>query len=322
MRYLLFFKFKTRTVFILSYLKPQPFLGWDFFLVRFLISIRNNIKPFIMNTSNEPRGAATPLNTRRADKKAANTKVNPIINFQIGLIAALVAVFFIMELSTAVPSIPLNPSITVALTLEKGYTRPVTIIPNHKVKPEIEKLKRPKIIPVKTDLTKAPEIGKEEVLDVSDTNKESVGPVSTVPVKNGSLNKETGTSKEAPAATFKPSHIAALHEVPLFPGCSSIMDSEERVDCLNKKMARFIQRKFDVNLANSMNGNDVVKISVQFTIGIDGFPKDILVKAPNEKLEEEAYEVISRLPKMIPGKIDNKSVNVTYALPIRFQVTN
>jgi len=275
-----------------------------------------------MNTTNEQRGAATPLNTRREDKTAVHTKVNPTINFQIGLIAALVAAFLIMELSTAVPDIPVGDSITVALTPEKGYTGPVMIIPNHKVRIQIKKLKLPKIIPVKTDLNKAPEIVKDVVLDVSDTNKEPLGPVSTVPVENGSINKETGTSKEAPTATFKPTHLAALHEAPLFPGCRSSMDKEERIDCLNKKMARFVQRKFDVNLANSMDGNDVVKISVQFTIGIDGFPRNILVKALNKKLEEEAYEVISRLPRMIPGKIDNEPVNVTYALPIRFQVNN
>jgi protein TonB len=293
-----------------------------FFLVRFLISIGNNIKPFIMNISNEQRGAATPQNTRREDKKAANTKVNPIINFQIGLIAALVAAFLIMELSTAVPDIIVDSSITVALTPEKGYTGPVTIIPNHKVKPEIKKLKLPKIKSVKTDPNKALEIVKDDILDVLEIHKEPMGSVPNLTAEHGSIEKETGTSKGAPAATVKPIPIVALHEAPLFPGCSSSMDKEERVDCLNKKMARFIQRRFDTSLANSMDGNDIVKIAVQFTIGRDGLPKDILVKAPNKKLEEEAYEVISRLPKMTPGKIDNKPVNVTYALPIRFQVTN
>jgi protein TonB len=52
----------------------------------------------------------------------ANTKVNPIINFQIGLLGALAAAFFIMELSTGVPYIPVDSSITVALTCEGLYS--------------------------------------------------------------------------------------------------------------------------------------------------------------------------------------------------------
>jgi protein TonB len=69
-----------------------------------------------------------------------------------------------------------------------------------------------------------------------------------------------------------------------------------------------------------LNSKDVVKIAVVFTIGTDGLPRDIQVKAPNKDLEEEALKVISNLPQMTPGKIDNMPVNVTYSLPIRFQV--
>jgi protein TonB len=50
------------------------------------------------------------------------------------------------------------------------------------------------------------------------------------------------------------------------------------VDCLNKKMARFIQRRCSTSFANSTDGNDIVKIAVHFIIDIDGLPKDILVK--------------------------------------------
>jgi len=59
---------------------------------------------------------------------------------------------------------------------------------------------------------------------------------------------------------------------------------------------------------------------VPFTIDTSGNPKDIQVKAPNEKLKEEAYRIISKLPQMIPGQFEGADVNTTYALPINFKI--
>ncbi|WP_339684334.1 energy transducer TonB [uncultured Nonlabens sp.] len=268
-----------------------------------------------MKTSKEEIGAATPQNTRRADKQAANTKVNPIINFQIGLIAALVAAFLIMELTTAMPVKKFPTAHTVYMPSEDVNIGEVIIVPNKESKPEIKKTKP--IIP-KVDPNKPPKKVKDNTTDLPDPEKTPAASAKTPPLKTGAT--ETGV-KTAPL-TPKNEVLGSVHEVPLFPGCSAAMDREERVGCLNKKMARFIQRKFDTGLANSVIGKDIVIIYVQFTIGIDGFPKDILVKAPNKELEKEAYQVISRLPEMTPGKIDHMPVNVTYALPIRFQIND
>lgn len=268
-----------------------------------------------MKTSKEERGAATPQNTRRADKKAANTKVNPIINFQIGLIAALVAAFLIMELTTAMPVKKFPVAQTVHMSSEDSNIGEVIIVPNKA--PELE-VEMPEPVKPKVDPNKPPEIIKNDTPDLPVAENKPATPVKTTPVKTGTTEVETKTVPATPRNEV----LASVHEVPLFPGCSTAMDREERVSCLNKKMARFIQRKFDTGLANSVTGKDIVIIYVQFTIGVDGFPKDILVKAPNKELEKEAYQVISELPEMTPGKIDHMPVNVTYSLPIRFQIND
>ena len=268
-----------------------------------------------MKTSKEERGAATPQNTRRADKKAANTKVNPVINFQIGLIAALVAAFLIIELSTARPIIKFPVPDTVHIFSEDTNIGEVRIVPNEEPKAEV---KKPEPVTPKVDPNKPPKVVNNDTADLPDPDDKPKTPVKTIPLKTGAKKSEATTADARP----KNEVIASVHEVPLFPGCSAAMDREERVDCLNKKMARFIQRKFDTSLANSIKGKDIVIIYVQFTIGIDGFPKDIAVKAPNKELEKEAYQVISRLPEMTPGKVDHMPVNVTYALPIRFQIND
>jgi protein TonB len=268
-----------------------------------------------MKTSKEKRGAATPQNTRRADKQAANTKVNPIINFQIGLIAALVAAFLIIELSTARPVKKFPVAHRVHMPYEEVNLGDVIIIPNKEPKLEIKKSTP---VTPKVDPNKPPEVIKNDSPDLPDPENKPATVVKTTPVHTGTTEAKETTAAVAPRNEW----IASVHEVPLFPGCSAAMDREERVGCLNKKMARFIQRKFDTGLANSVNGKDVVIIYVQFTIGIDGFPKDIVVKAPNKELEKEAYQVISGLPEMTPGKMNHMPVNVTYALPIRFQIND
>jgi protein TonB len=133
------------------------------------------------------------------------------------------------------------------------------------------------------------------------------------------------TSTAQPTKNTKPTspenyNMLSVSEVPLFPGCSEGLDSEERISCLNEKMARYIQRKFDTGLASAVEGKDLVTITVVFTIGVDGHPKDIQVRAPNAALEKEARRLISGLPAMKPGKHNGAAVNTTYALPIRFRI--
>jgi protein TonB len=44
------------------------------------------------------------------------------------------------------------------------------------------------------------------------------------------------------------------------------LDSKERISCLNEKMARYIQRKFDTGLARDINGRINCKHHRGFTI--------------------------------------------------------
>ncbi|AGC76198.1 protein TonB [Nonlabens dokdonensis] len=271
-----------------------------------------------MNNLKEKSGAATPEKTRMDDKKSVNTKVNPLINFQIGLIAALVAAFLIMELSTGRTLNKLPEKKKVAQIQPTGFIGEFVKVPNEEPKPKVKQKEAPKAKVVKTDPNKAPVVVKNEAPDIPDSKVEPISTITAEPLSKGSST--SGSDSKSKPTPVKTQILASVHEVPLFPGCNAGMNRAERVDCLNDKMARFVQRKFDTRLGRTLDSKDVVKISVMFTIGVDGLPKDIQVKAPNKELKDEAFKVISRLPKMTPGKIDNMPVNVTYALPIMFKV--
>jgi len=271
--------------------------------------------------------AATTSKKNRFDKKNVNVKVNPFINFQIGLVATLMIALAIIEISNV--QVDTNPVRTIVennIPDDDWNPKKFIAVPDHVVK-KVKVVKPikdvpPEIVPDDTpDLTPDPDIIPEPepivepVIDSSDGDSSDNNPVvatpNTAPVK--------AVPKKAITTTMD-----GLDSMPLFPGCESLDDNEERRDCFNSKMQRFVQRKFNTGLANQLDVKDgeLVKIIVLFTINEKGLPENVKVKAPHPALEEEAYRLIGKLPKITPGKVAGEPVNVYFQLPINFKVND
>ncbi len=107
---------------------------------------------------------------------------------------------------------------------------------------------------------------------------------------------------------------------PLFKGCKNL-SKEENKACFDKKMKRFVQKKFDPSIGEEIglsSGN--YKIFAQFIIDENGDVISVQVRAPHQKLEKDVLQMIQKLPKFTPGKMGDKNVKVRYLLPINFQV--
>ncbi|SCY39693.1 protein TonB [Nonlabens sp. Hel1_33_55] len=264
-------------------------------------------------------GAATPTGTSRADKKSASIKTNSTINFLIGLCAVLMFSFVVIELQTPKVEREFTKTFKDNFVMETnmGEYR----IEKADPKPEPQKrIQEPKISEPKVNKIKPP-----VVIDNNDpeptTDPDPTQEPSTDTTKDAIVVTSGDISNDIPVVNSNtPLNMLSVSEVPLYPGCSAKLDNEERISCFNEKMARYVQRRFDTSLANELNGKELVNITVLFTIGTDGLPQDIQVRAPNKKLETEAYRIISKLPKMTPGKFEGADVNTTYALPIKFRV--
>jgi protein TonB len=113
--------------------------------------------------------------------------------------------------------------------------------------------------------------------------------------------------------------FSVIENVPVFPGCEK-GNNEDKKACMNEKMQKFIQKKFETDLAGELGLSGIQKISVFFKIDKNGNIVDIKARAPHPRLEKEAIRVVSLLPKMKPGKQRGKAVRVPYYLPIKFQV--
>jgi len=116
--------------------------------------------------------------------------------------------------------------------------------------------------------------------------------------------------------------FAVIENVPIYPGCEKKKNNTEKKNCMSEKVQKFVQKKFNTDLAGDLGLEGRQRISVQFKIDKYGDVVNVRARAPHPKLEQEAVKVVKALPKMIPGKQRGKAVGVLYSLPILFQVEN
>lgn len=63
------------------------------------------------------------------------------------------------------------------------------------------------------------------------------------------------------------------------------------------------------------------KVFVQFVVNEDGSISDVnVIKGLCEPCDKNAIEVISKMPKWIPGKVQDKIVKTKMVIPIKFEL--
>ena len=113
--------------------------------------------------------------------------------------------------------------------------------------------------------------------------------------------------------------FAVIENVPEYPGCERGTNAEKK-KCMSDKIAKFVRRKFNTDLAGDLGLSGRQRINVIFKIDKNGNVIGVRSRAPHPRLEKEAARVINMLPKMKPGRQRGKAVTVPYSLPITFQV--
>ena len=111
-----------------------------------------------------------------------------------------------------------------------------------------------------------------------------------------------------------------IQNAPIFKGCDHLSKEENKV-CFEKKMKQFVQRNFNVTLANEIGLHaGKHKIYTQFVIDDKGEIVDVKIRTAYKTLEKEALRVIKKLPKFKPGIQNSRTVKVRYNLPIAFSL--
>ena len=255
----------------------------------------------------------TTKNTRnkRAEKKQININWNSRLFFQIGVIASLLIVFFIMqtnfELNVAEFKQPTSNGIEelpmIIYTIDVDKPKPA-----EPIKKVIEKrVPTPKIVTSNTIV----------VTPDATTDVETPITATDVPVID---SPEPVNTTEVDPVDAKPKNIMNVEFVPVFPGCESLGSNAEKVECMSSKINSFINKNFRKEVLENLNANETYKIYVNFKIDSKGYVTDVKANSHNENLKKEAQRVINTLPTMKPGKQGNKNVEVLYTVPIIFKI--
>lgn len=245
--------------------------------------------------------------SRRDDKKSVNIKWNSKLYFQLSLILSLLIVYSVMqtkfeikEKALVIPEIDIleePPMIT--YTVEK-----------------LEKIKKKRVV------KKQP---KKKIIEKIIKVKNSSNSDTDLSKFNKPLLKEEDILQKSIPTTVNPKEnkvvsVLGVEHAPVFPGCETLPSNIEKRNCLSKKITKFIQKKFDTDKFDDVNTKGKQKISVQFYIDENGYVTEIKARAIDKLLEKEAIRVISKLPKMEPGRQGDQVVKVQYMIPIVFRI--
>ncbi len=174
-------------------------------------------------------------------------------------------------------------------------------------------------------------VADEEIIEIQEMREESNGLSRRFGVLNGfsEVDDDVAESSEV-------SHLGLLLETndsinipfttidkpPVFPDCGG--NNQLLKECFSEKINVFIRSNFNLEIINDLNLNPgLQRLRVIFKITAEGKVANIsIIQSPHHKITEEIDRIIRLLPEMKPGEQSGKPVEVTYTLPIHFNVEN
>lgn len=248
---------------------------------------------------------------KRQLKKQTNIKWNSRLFFQVGVIASLLIVFFIMQANFEMRPVAINvPS-------SDGIVDPPTI--EYEIDLDLPKPAAPE----KKVVQKRVVVQKTVKSTTFEVNPDTDPVVETPIAPDDSPAVEKPASPAVPDAApvdSKPHTVINVEFVPVFPGCEALATNAEKIDCMSSKINAFVNKNFRKELLEDLQPNQTNRIYVNFKIDSNGFVTDVVANSHNAKLKKEAQRVINNLPSMRPGKQGDKNVEVLYSVPIAFNI--
>ena len=151
-------------------------------------------------------------------------------------------------------------------------------------------------------------------------------PIEKLPIQNKNLLSSYTfqiLSYENNKTIVNCSSSISFQRVPIYNGCENATSKLDAKNCLNKQLQMHVAKKFNTNKDNIdySNLSGKIKIYCQFKFTKTGGVSIVNIRAPNASIKLEAYRVINSIPKLkMPGIQNGKPVNVTYMLPISFNI--
>ncbi len=253
---------------------------------------------------NGNRSETSSVLNSKGTKHDANLRKNGFIHFQIGLIVAMLLVYFGLEYAVdkMTPKVTVHEPDATEIVEFHADANNFKVEKDKVIEQSVEKKTNPdKIKIVHDDVNLHPKLEFKSSDEPTNTEIVDVNSIEVAP----------------PIEEDMVFPIAAV-DAPIFPGCENVEKSLQRA-CFEEKIQKHVMRNFrypDTAIETRTQG----KVYVMFTIGKNGLIEDVKLKGPAKVLENEAGRIIDKLPQMKPGKRLDKPVKVSFSLPINFQL--
>lgn len=238
---------------------------------------------------------------------------NSFIFFQLGLIATMLAVLFILE-----SNFESNPKKAIAPKFVPtiDFTVPTTfkIIPKDNPITENKPNTQQKFIDQIEKTEK--EVPKEIVKPIEDTTTD------TDEVKN-TLKEPVSENPKKYTPSVEPEEVTPFNveELPMFPACKGLK-REDQMKCFEEQMAKAVAKNAMYPETDFDNKKQGVAL-ISFVIDEKG--KIVEVKAVDNKrataeMQRAAERAVRQVSKLTPAKQGGKPVRIKYAIPVAFRI--
>lgn len=237
---------------------------------------------------------------------------NSFIYFQVGLIATMLVVLFILEfnfkdVSRTVGSIPS----TVPISEPTFVYNPAPVTkPQSATKPVVVKV--PKVAHVFKSTKEEPKKEEDKAPIATQDNPIDNPKTDVTPTDNP---KDNGGGKVEPPTVF------SVEQLPMFEACKGLSRAEQKA-CFDEQLARAIVKHLIYPEDDLEDGKQGVA-QVEFVIDEKGVITNVRAldnKRATIEMQKAAEKAVKRIPKLIPAKQGNNAVRIKYSVPVVFKI--
>ena len=240
-------------------------------------------------------------------KKAKNS----FIFFQLGLIATMLVVLFVLEFNFELKS-------KKAVVPETITTIDISVPTNFKIIPKMNPIaeNKPNAQPKFTNQFKetTKEVPKDKVEPVDNTPKDVDTNAPKESVNENPIKEVPSTKPETPT-------VLNVEELPMFPACRGLSRNEQ-LKCFEEQMSKAVAKNAEYPEIDRENGKQG-RALISFIIDENG--KIIDVKALDNKnatpeMKIAAEKAVRKVSKLTPAKQGGKPVRIKYVIPVSFRL--
>jgi TonB family protein len=238
---------------------------------------------------------------------------NSFIYFQVGLIATMLVVLFILEFNF------------------KDGSKPLVFVPSIEIKSEPTFVYNPapvtkKIETAKLVVVKVPKVTqffkptKEEPKKEKDAN-----PIAAQDNPSDNQNNNNTTAVDVPKdngnGVVEAPNVFSVEQLPMFESCKGL-DRADQKACFDAQLAKAVSKHLNYPESDIESGRQGVA-QVEFVIDENGAITNVKAldnKRATIEMQLAAEKAVKRIPKLIPAKQGNKAVKIKYSIPVVFRM--